>query len=201
MGSSFNINFQNTDSNASAQTNSNSIISPQIYNQKTNDIFENAMTAEIKNELRNKIKEELIEDFELKLKQKDIENSLKLNKQTEQLEAEKKDLIEKYEQLVAKYRSDLEVTPENQATLLSRHTNKLTDVSSSSSSTSGNIFEDEKQEIEFIPIGDTKQRQSVEIQFECDENTIQKLKSAVRKRQIGYKITESTLFWCYALIK
>eukprot|EP01084_Bolivina_argentea_P065709 119772_1 len=64
MGSSFNINFQNTDSNASAQTNSNSIISPQIYNQKTNDIFENAMTAEIKNELRNKIKEELIEDFE-----------------------------------------------------------------------------------------------------------------------------------------
>jgi len=71
------------------------------------NVFEDAMTVEFKNEMKTQIREELMEDFQLKLQQKDIENRWKLNKQKEKIEAERQELIDKYEQLIAKYERDL----------------------------------------------------------------------------------------------
>merc|ERR1712080_209785 len=42
-------------------------------------------------------------DFDIKLQQKNIEQTLKLNKQKEKMEKEKRDLIQKYEALIASY--------------------------------------------------------------------------------------------------
>merc|ERR1712129_98940 len=86
---------------------------PMSYGtQNTAVIFEEAVTREAKHELQREIREELQEDFELKLHQKEIELQLKLNQQKDQSEAEKKELIQKYERLILQFEADLEAERE-----------------------------------------------------------------------------------------
>lgn len=71
-------------------------------------IFEEAVTREAKAELTEQIKEELQEDFELKLHQKEIEMQLRLGEQKEEYDAKEKELIQKYETLIQEYEAKLE---------------------------------------------------------------------------------------------
>jgi len=89
-----------------AQKQSVSVDITNLHRQQTiakqqGDIFEEALKREIKIELTQQIKQDLMEDFELKLAQKDIENRLKLNKQKDAMNKEKQQLINQYEATIA----------------------------------------------------------------------------------------------------
>jgi len=66
-------------------------------NKTVDDIFEDAVAQELKIELRKQIEAELNEDYQLKLKQHDIEHTMKLHKEREALQQEHQKLKEEYE--------------------------------------------------------------------------------------------------------
>merc|ERR1719242_1501139 len=87
-------------------------------------IFEEAVTREAKAELTEQIKEELQEDFELKLHQKDIEMQIRLGEQKDGFDAKEQEIIQKYETLIKQYEADLEAAL-NAARRNSVHTDPL----------------------------------------------------------------------------
>lgn len=96
-----------------AQKQSMSVDITKLHRQQTiakqqGDIFEEALKREIKIELTQQIKQDLMEDFELKLAQRDIENRLKLNKQKEAMNREKQQLINQYEATITELEEEKE---------------------------------------------------------------------------------------------
>ena len=84
---------------------------PSLFNYRSddkmhNDIFEDAVAQELKIQLRKQIEAELKEDYQLKLKQQEIEYQMKLHKETkgvrDQQRREKEDYEKKIDDLSAK---------------------------------------------------------------------------------------------------
>eukprot|EP01083_Nonionella_stella_P176143 615553_1 len=63
-------------------------------------LFEDAYAQEIKTEVRKQIEKELSEDYELKLKQRDIQYQMELHKQKNIMEEEQRQFREKYEKRI-----------------------------------------------------------------------------------------------------
>ena len=71
-----------------------------IFARAQGDIFEDALAQEIKVELRKKLAAEFKEDYELKLKQKDIEYQMKLHKDLKEANEEQRREKERYEKRI-----------------------------------------------------------------------------------------------------
>lgn len=73
---------------------------PNIFGRTHDDIFEDALAQELKVELRKKLAAEFREDYELKLKQKDIEYQMKLHKDLKVANEEQRKEKERYEKRI-----------------------------------------------------------------------------------------------------
>eukprot|EP00486_Rosalina_sp_Unknown_P005157 CAMPEP_0201571142 /NCGR_PEP_ID=MMETSP0190_2-20130828/13763_1 /ASSEMBLY_ACC=CAM_ASM_000263 /TAXON_ID=37353 /ORGANISM="Rosalina sp." /LENGTH=709 /DNA_ID=CAMNT_0047995465 /DNA_START=518 /DNA_END=2647 /DNA_ORIENTATION=- len=71
-----------------------------IHGKTHDDIFEDALAQELKVELRKKLAAEFKEDYELKLKQKEIEYQMKLHKETRVVHEEQRKEKEMYEKRI-----------------------------------------------------------------------------------------------------
>ena len=110
------------------------------FNEKNGDIFEDAIANEIKIELTQQIRQELMEDFELKLAQKEIENRLKLNKQKEEIEAEKREIISNYETLVSKIENEKREIEQDMTTMMNENRKELNTTHSEAMKELNNVY-------------------------------------------------------------